>query len=351
MAFEIDYIPVGNGESSGDAIALRYGNLSGPREEQTIVVIDGGYKESGEALVQHINKYYGTNLVNMAISTHPDADHASGLAVVLEKCKVNQLLMHKPWNHAQDIKNMFFDGRITASGPEERLEKSLQDASDLEKLANKNGIEILEPFQGVGTSDGSMRILGPSLELYESLLLSFKPCPESKGLDIASLFKQVALKVDEWVEDNLGIDLLDDDNDQTSAENNTSTIVLFTIEGHKLLFTGDAGKTGLHYAISYAESLGIPLTDLNFLDVPHHGSKNNLNSKILLKIRAQTAFISASPNDPKHPSKKVTNALKKLRHAVYVNRSGIICHNFNSPVREGWVPVTEEPFHDKFKDD
>ena len=53
MAYEVDYIPVGDGEKSGDAFVLRFGNLSGPRNEQSIVVIDGGFKESGELLVEH----------------------------------------------------------------------------------------------------------------------------------------------------------------------------------------------------------------------------------------------------------------------------------------------------------
>ena len=114
MAYEIDYIPVGDGEKSGDAISLRFGNLSGSREEQTIVVIDGGFQESGEKLVQHLKDYYSTSTVDLVISAHPDEDHASGLLVVLEKCKVGALLMHKPWEHAEDIKNLFKDGRITA---------------------------------------------------------------------------------------------------------------------------------------------------------------------------------------------------------------------------------------------
>jgi len=48
MAWEVDFLAVGEGEKSGDAIALRWGNLSGPRTEQTIFVIDGGTQDSGE---------------------------------------------------------------------------------------------------------------------------------------------------------------------------------------------------------------------------------------------------------------------------------------------------------------
>jgi hypothetical protein len=55
MGYEIDFLPVGEGEDSGDAIALRFGSLFGPRSEQTVVVIDGGFKESAEGLVSHIH--------------------------------------------------------------------------------------------------------------------------------------------------------------------------------------------------------------------------------------------------------------------------------------------------------
>src|SRR4051794_32201070 len=134
MAYEIDFIPVGDGERSGDAIALRYGNLSGPRSEQQVYVIDGGNKESGEALVQHITKHYGTDYVDIVLLTHPDADHSSGLTVVLEKLRVGTLYMHQPWNHAEDIRHLFDDDRVTPSGLEDRTWRALENARELEKL-------------------------------------------------------------------------------------------------------------------------------------------------------------------------------------------------------------------------
>lgn len=159
MAYEIDYFQVGDGERGGDAIALRFGNLTGPRNEQSIVVIDGGFKESGERLVKHIKDFYGTDHADLVVSTHPDADHSSGLCVVLENMSVGQLAMHRPWEHAARIKGFFKSGRITASGLGETLEKSLQNASDLEALATGKSIPIVEPFQGATGFDGAVRIL------------------------------------------------------------------------------------------------------------------------------------------------------------------------------------------------
>lgn len=347
MSYEVDYIPVGDGEKCGDAIALRFGNLAGSREEQTIVVIDGGFKESGDALVQHIRKYYGTTFVDLVISTHPDADHASGLTVVMEQFRVGALLMHKPWEHAAAIKDLFKNGRITASGLETTLEKSLQHASDLEALATKKQIPIVEPFQGVTGYNGALHVLGPSKDYYETLLPLFRETPEPiKSLGVFAPVVKIAEVAAKRIHDFWHIDILDDDEDTTSAENNTSAIVLFNIEGRKLLFTGDAGKTALNSAADYATGKGIPLTDLQILDVPHHGSKRNLNSNILKRIKAGTASISAPTNSQKHPSKKVMNALKKQGAEVYVTKGRTICHPHDAPARLGWTSIDAEPFYE-----
>ncbi|MEU5676992.1 hypothetical protein [Streptomyces rochei] len=103
MGYEIDFLPVGDESSGGDAITLRYGNLHGPREQQTVMVIDGGYLDDGEALVQHIRDYYRTGVVDLVVSTHPDRDHINGLRVVLEQMTVKKLLMHLPWSHSAAI--------------------------------------------------------------------------------------------------------------------------------------------------------------------------------------------------------------------------------------------------------
>jgi len=173
MSYEIDFLAVGENGRSGDAIALRIGNLSGQRSEQKVLVIDGGSKDSGEALVSHINRYYGTDFVDIVMSTHPDSDHSSGLAVVLEKMKVGCLFMHQPWNHAEDIKHLFDDERVTPTGLEERAWRSLENARELEKTANRKGIPIREPF-----SDSYQDVLSPSKAFYQQQLANFRCMPE-----------------------------------------------------------------------------------------------------------------------------------------------------------------------------
>lgn len=343
MQYEVDFMPVDAGEHSGDAIAMRFGNLSGPRNEQAVIIIDGGYKDSGELLVKHINDHYNTNEVDLVVLTHPDRDHASGLLIVLDQMKVGALLMHKPWDHAEDIKHLFTDGRLSTTGLESRIEKSLRSAKELEALAIKKGVPIEEPFQGMAKS--IMHVLGPSQSFYEDMLAGFRPLPNpNKEVGLLASLKTATKEAINWIQDYVDIDILNNDDDTTSPENNTSTIILFDTGKHKLLFTGDAGKTALLEVIEYTDSIGIPLDNLHFLDVPHHGSKRNLSSKILKRIRADTAFVSASKDSPKHPAKKITNALKKHGSSVFVTRGEALLHHNEGNAR-GWGPATPEPFH------
>lgn len=343
MAFEIDYLAVGEGEKSGDAIALRFWDNINP---QKVVVIDGGTKDSGEALVNHINQYYGTKSVDAVICTHPDSDHASGLTVILEKMEVKNLLIHRPWEHADSIKNMFASGKITRTGLESKLEDALKYAKELEEIATKKRIPIYEPFAGVKGFNNIMHVLGPTEEYYKELVCNFDCLPTPKpAFTLPEQVKKIAEEAVEWIADQMHINHLDDI-DRTSHQNNSSAIILFNFDGHKILFTGDAGITALDKAADYASGLGISLTDLRFLDVPHHGSKRNAGATVYNKIKASTAFISAAKDgSPKHPAKKVTNALRKNGSEVYVTRGVGLCHSEPTAVRAGWYAATQEPFH------
>jgi beta-lactamase superfamily II metal-dependent hydrolase len=345
MPFEVDFLAVGDGARSGDAIALRYGNLP---SQQTVVVIDGGTLESGKKIVQHVKQYYNTSRADIVISTHPDADHVSGLSVVVEQLQVGHLLMHKPWEHAEDIRSLFVDDRLTARGLQMKLARALQDAKDLEHIAKAKGIPITEPFEGVQTPDGSLLVLGPSKPCYQSLLCDFRCTPEAKESNsfLATLLTKASDAVT-WVQESLGHETLDDSG-VTSAENNSSAIVLLRQDNQSLLFTGDAGIPALTNAANYAAVLGISLSGLRFFQVPHHGSRRNVGPSILNRLTPQTAFISVCCDGaPKHPSRKVTNALRRRGASPYATKGVSLRHNLNAPARDGWLAVDPLPFYDQ----
>lgn len=359
MSYEVDFLAVGEGERSGDAIALRFGNLSGPRSEQKVFVIDGGTKDSGESLVAHIQQYYHTNHVDAVISTHPDADHSSGLTVVLEKLSVGCLYMHQPWNHAKELCACLDDDRVTRTGLQERAWRALQNARELENLANEKHIPIIEPF-----SDTHNEVLSPSKVFYEQQLANFRCMPEAgqKALlaelseALTGFLKQAARALETWFVETLA----DPETDATSAENNSSVILLLQLDGQPFLFCADAGVPALTEAANRAAALGVDLRTVRHIFVPHHGSKRNVGptilNRILGPIRAEqtydkTAFISAAKDgNPKHPAKKVVNALKRRGAKVYVTQGITIWqHSSDAPAR-GWSAALELPFYDEVDD-
>ena len=66
-SYEIDFLPVGNGEKSGDCILFHYFEDG----IEKIIAYDGGTRKSGEAMVAHIKKYYGTQKIDYLINSHP----------------------------------------------------------------------------------------------------------------------------------------------------------------------------------------------------------------------------------------------------------------------------------------
>lgn len=347
MGFEIDFLPVGEGEKSGDAIAVRWGNLAGPRAEQKILIIDGGTLEAGKNLVNHVQNYYGTKFVDAVLCTHPDIDHACGLRVVLEELDFGFLLMHQPWNHASEICDLF-EKPFTPTKLKEKLQKAITAAHELQGICDDKKKKVYEPFTGV-TWD-NLRILGPNKDYYQGLLAQFRDTPVA-AYSLPELFQKAiasAKEKVEWIAEKLDMQYESlDDSGVTSPENNSSTILLLEVDGYKLLFTGDAGIPALTAAADYAASLNIRLDDLRFVQVPHHGSKHNVGKTILNRIRAKTAFVSAGAAAPKHPARKVTNALIRRGSTVCVT-AGKHVYEFNgTSLRAGWVPAQIVPFYEQ----
>lgn len=346
QSIEIDLLNVDSGEKSGDAIVFRYGDLSNPAN-QKVVVIDGGTLDSGQRLVKMIKEVYNTTKVDLVICTHPDGDHASGLREILNELTVGELWIHKPWDHSKHICDLFHDGRITPSSLDERLRDAYDYTHQLETIANEKGIPIREPFTDREFDNGIIKVLGPSIDYYRELLPDFARSPEAKTLSekiIASFSKAVR-----WVRETIEGELLDESG-ETSAENNSSSVILLSYNGEYHLFTGDAGIPALKKVIQYANGKSIDLKNLKCFQVPHHGSRRNVSPSVLNEIKGSNAYISAAKESEKHPSRKVINALKRRGAAVFSTEGEKLCYTSSGILRPGYSYAQQHPFYDEVQE-
>ena len=343
---ELDILAVGQGEKSGDAIAYRFGDFSSP-QNQYVVVIDGGSKESGAKLVELIKEHYSTSYVDLIISTHPDSDHTSGLRIVMDELTVGKLWMHLPWNHSERIRDLFHDGRITDESLKERMRKSYRYAYELEQMAIENNVDIEEPFAGTNFQNGVIKVLGPTEEYYEELLVNSAKSPTVKEdpvfESLGRTFTTLRSKVLNWVEETFEIELLDDSG-ETSAENNSSVVSLLEFDGRKILFTGDAGIPALENVINYANDNYIDISKVDLKQVPHHGSHRNISPSIIDSISTDLAIVSAASKAEKHPSYKVTNAYLRRDTKVFTTEGQNMNYNHNCPLRSGYTTAQHYPF-------
>lgn len=370
MGYEIDILAVGEGERSGDAIAIRFGNLNGGPDEQAVMVVDGGTLDSGERLVEHIRGVYGTNRVAIVLSTHPDGDHSSGLSVVLEELEVGELWMHKPWDHSAEIRGWFADGTLRNDNLSDVLRRELENADELDRIARRKGITIREPFSD-GEVNGlyqGIRILGPTRAYYESLLPNFRDTPPARtsfgSYGTFRSFYERAAAVATKVAENWGYETLQNPaEDATSAENNSSAVLLLNLDGRNLLFTGDAGVPALTRAADFADAIGINLQGCSFQTVPHHGSRRNVGPTLLNRIigprlygppasTKMTVVVSAAKEgEPKHPAAKVTNAYLRRGARVLATQGDSILIRHEAPQRPGYGPADPVPFKSEVEED
>lgn len=363
MGYEVDFIGTGSESKSGDAIAIRFGNLHGPRDQQTVVIIDGGFTDDGDKLVEHIKTHYGTSRVDLVISTHPDQDHINGLEAIFNQLEVGNLWLHLPWDHNQGLAEKFSHGRITDESIAERLKETLNKAHALYELAISKGVSVNEPFTGLSYSsgaNGNVKVLGPSQDYYESLIPDFDGMP-AKASDsiIESVFNKAVSVLKRFLA-KWGADEIDDSG-VTSAKNSSSVITQIIVDGHRLVFTGDAGIDALTHAAGELESCA-DAAALSFIQIPHHGSRRNVGPSVLNRIvgapvsegqlRSITAIASTAKNgEPKHPRKSVLNAFTHRGVKVLATRGAGICHFKDAPSRAGWSSLPYEPYHWDFEEE
>jgi len=350
--FEIDFLAVESAKS-GDAIALRYEKDG----VSAIHVVDGGYQQSGEALVAYIKKNYGNpTYINHVIVTHSDGDHAGGLREVLNSFDVGELWMLRPWLYASELLPSF-PTYNSAERLAARLRTIYNNLAELEDIANEKGIAIREPFRGA--SIGAFTVMSPSITRYFELVIKSEKTPESTiehQPAISALLEgaaKMAAKLRNLVRVVWGVETFS--TEETSAENEMSVVQYAHMCDERILLTGDAGRLALSDTIAFAPSIGLFLPGITRFQVPHHGSRRNVSSAILDALLGQIlpgnntiegfyAFISSAKADVHHPRKVVVRAMIHRGAKVYTTEGGCVRTGKNAPSRSGWTALEHVPY-------
>lgn len=355
-SIELDFLGVETAKS-GDAIAVRH-TING---RSSIHVIDGGYLETGERLVEHVAEFFGTTAIDHVVLTHPDSDHANGLRRVIENCQVGCLWMNRPWIYAEELIPRF----ATYNSPDalrRRLRQAYAAAAELEELATEKGIPIRSPLQGEYI--GQFRVLAPSRNRYLDLVVDSAKTPdvvlERSFLDAAverlALIARAAKNVIAglWGEEHFPVS-------GTSAENEMSVIQTVVIDGKRVLLTGDAGRDALKEAADYLEAGGGTLPGVWAFQVPHHGGRHNVDTEVLNRwlgkplasapdVCEWNAVCSSAKADEDHPRKVVVRAMIH-RGAHFAATEGRTLNLSIGARRDGWSAIAQSPYPSDYEGD
>jgi beta-lactamase superfamily II metal-dependent hydrolase len=364
---EIEFLAVGAGSKAGDAIIARYGE----KKAYELMLIDGGTADTGDKIVAHLKKYFGQTALEHVLLTHSDADHASGLRTVLNEIPVKNLWLHLPWFLSADAIALFKDKRWTKDGLQAAIKKEYDIIGEIFDIACARGCQVYYPFQG--NNIGPFRILSPSQYAYLHLLPQFEKTPDAdqslieaasiwvgKASMMQKLLELAKAKVESWTTETWNQERLKDGG-ATSASNESSVVLYGSFgESARVLLTGDAGVRALTWAADYAVSVGLPLQQFSFVQIPHHGSRRNVGPTILTRLLGPIqpegskarfrAFVSAPADDDTHPRRIVLNAFKRRGCKIISTQGSNKIHYGGFPKRDDYSDAEELPFYTKVEE-
>ncbi len=303
MDFVIDFLYVGD----GDAIIIW---ARKPEDYDTVIFLDGGNTGDGQKVIDHFRTWIEPNLQNRKIlgflNSHPHEDHINGLLEIVEYFgeRMSFAIYNDPVEciteeHKERIHHSYLDGEdpdIT------HLYQTFEQIEKLNKMCSQYNIKRLHAYKETGIVADTITILSPSRDFYVNMVQYFTDVDFLKTVDYA---KKSSI-VDEELESTKPCDIVDEADD-ASPENLTGTVLqLTTSDGGKIILTSDAGVD----AFDYMDGDGFDTRNIHCVQLPHHGSRRNINSKWIKKFNPRFYIVSAEGN-AKHPRKAVVNCIKR----------------------------------------
>lgn len=306
-------------------------------DEQFIVLIDAGNAGDAAIIKKHLNDYYGSYYIDLAICTHPDSDHKDGFFDLFldEEVTIRELWLTDPafFIDEDDIQR-YRNHDNAVSAVRKIWNKSTDDKLNLINLALDKCCVVRSVVDGVKHSELPISVVGPSAKYYAEVV---KYMVADYGIktyeDSSKEAYDDAFKIDEK-----DIKSVIDKDEDSSPYNASSLIVLYEPgDGKRLLFAGDANTTSLQMMLNKYKWL----RNVDFLKVPHHGSRRNLNTSIIESLSPKKCYISAAGNK-KHPSGRLVYWLAKYGdvYSTHICNSYMHCQSASMPNRKGTVNLS-----------
>lgn len=223
----------------------------------TQILVDGGPDRSVLTCLSEYIPFWDRE-IEVVILTHPEADHLTGLIEVFKRYRVKTLVATP-------------------------LDVSSQGYQVLKNIVGGSGAKVVNPTSGMVIRLGL---------LYLDIVY-----PASKNLELTNL--------------SINNDVLGAFSSNKSP-NDFSIVANLRLGEFDALLTGDIGPKVTNDVLATGK-----IRDIDYIKIPHHGSKNGLTKELLEASLPEIAVISVGKNPWGHPNKEVLELLESYGLDIY----------------------------------
>ena len=331
MAAKYEYECLTLGDA--DAIIIRHFQIEDGVEKSYVIVIDAGKEGDGNKIAKHLKDFYGNKHINLAICTHPDSDHKDGFCDLIDdkNVSIDEFWLTDPADFltVEDIK--YYKNEENARRAVREIWNKSTDASRnlINEVLDKCG-HVYTVKSGDSHSFLPLTVIAPDQNFYSEIV---KEMVAKKGVKTYDKSDTTPYDENAKVDDDEAKSVIDKCTDD-SPTNASSIVILYEPgDGMKFLFAGDATQEALQLAIGTYH-----IGNIDFLKVPHHGSKNNLTTPIIELLKPKKSYITASGTS-KHPSSAIVYWLSKYGDVYSTHTCHGYLHCGHNIDRQGSVTV------------
>lgn len=316
MAAKYEYECLALGDA--DAIVIRHYIEKDRVEKPYIIVIDAGNSDDGKKVAKHLQDNFGNKHIDLAICTHPDSDHKDGFFELLddEAVTIDEFWLTDPAQFltVDDIQR-YRNNENAKHAVRAIWNKSTNPSRNLIEELLCKCTKVYSVNAGDSHSCLPITVVAPDKLFYSEIV---KDMVAKQGVKTYEESDTTPYDENAAVDEAMAKSVMDECTDDSPT--NASSIVLLYVpeEGKKYLFAGDTTQESLQMAI---DTYG--LRNIDFLKVPHHGSKHNMTTPIIDTLAPKKSYITASGTS-RHPSSAVVYWLSKHGDVFSTHT----CHSF-----------------------